>query len=69
MKFTELLKEIAATYPEQPRSFHVLATRFYIGAETLESLKSMAEPLPATNYFQIPPILSHAQVQAIIDNR
>jgi len=60
MKFTELLPQIQATYPEQPRSFHVLATRFYLGAETVETLQS---EVMARRY------LTLRQFQAIVRNR
>ncbi len=37
--FTEFLTHIRAAYREQPRRFHVLAVRFYLGLETEESLR------------------------------
>ncbi len=38
MTFTQLLAQIIATYREQPRRFHVLATRYYRGRETRATL-------------------------------
>jgi len=69
MTFTQLLCAIQSTYPEQPRSFHVIATRYYLGAETLESLRSLATARPVNNNYSLPPLLSEQAVQSIIDNR
>ena len=69
MKFTELLREIQSAYPEQPRVFHVIATRYYLGAESLETLKACALRRPVSGDFSLPPLLSAQAVQAIIDNR
>jgi len=55
MTFSQLLNEIADTYRDESRAFHVLATRYYIGAESRESLKRGP--------------LTSAQVAAIIKNR
>lgn len=62
MRFAELLTEIKATYPEQPRKFHVLATRFYLGVDSLAELKSTQDARGA-------PVLSTEQVETIIRNR
>ena len=43
MKFTELLPEIQATHPEWPRRVQVIATRYYIGAETIDDLNERSE--------------------------
>lgn len=58
MTFLELLKQIQATYPEQPRAFHVMATRFYLGSESIESLQQL-----------IGGVLTEEQVETIIRNR
>jgi hypothetical protein len=64
MKFTQLLPHIQATYPEQPRKFHVLATRYYIGAETTETLRMMS----TTGEWRRR-VLTEKQVDEIIRNR
>lgn len=70
MRFTELLTEIKATYPTEPRKFHVLATRFYLGVDSLAELKSMQDPVEYGFEFQQgTPILSPTQVETIIRNR
>lgn len=72
MKFTELLPEIQATYPEQSRRFHVLATRYYLGAESVESLRALTKYQlleSAIGDFEFKPLLSEEAAQAIIDNR
>ena len=70
MRFTELLAEIAAVYPDQPRKFHVLATRFYIGAETVETLKlQAADQRPTYRYHTLGRTLTNKQVSEIIANR
>jgi hypothetical protein len=56
MKFSELLQEIREAYPEQPRAFHVLATRYYLGIEPIREIRKH-------------PALTEEQKQAIIDNR
>ncbi len=61
MRFLELLPSIQAGYPEQPRAFHVLATRYYIGADTLNDLKRQAVGRHAS--------LTDKQVAEIIRNR
>ena len=42
MRFTELLREIQATYPKHSRKYHVLATRYYLDVESLEELSATA---------------------------
>ena len=70
MRFTELLREIKATYPEQPRAFHVLATRYYLGAETNESLRlQAADERPVYKYHTMDRTLTNRQVSEIIANR
>lgn len=54
MTFTKLLAEITATYQKESRRFHVLATRYYLGKETRDSLT---------------PYLNYQQINAIINNR
>lgn len=70
MTFTALLREIKATYPEQPNAFHVLATRFYLGAETVETLRlQAADARPVTSHYSMGRTLTNKQVAAIINNR
>lgn len=54
MTFSELLAAITATYLEQSRRYHVLATRYYRGKETRDTLARYLTP---------------RQVDAIIANR
>lgn len=63
LTFTQLLHEIEATYPEQPRKFHVIATRYYLGAETHESLKALGPD----GFYR--PYLTTKQINAIKANR
>ena len=74
MRFTELLREITATYREQPRAFHVLATRFYLGAETVQSLREHATTTRPVmdkygETYTMAATLTKPQVAAIIANR
>jgi len=70
MRFTDLLPHIVATYPEQNRAFHVLATRFYVGADRIEDLRYQAAARrPVTSRFDLLPTLSPEQVETIIRNR
>lgn len=78
LTFSSLVRELAAVYREQPRAFHVIAARFYLGAETIEELRKRSERHiaitdgPKTGYSgnaYIRPELTEAQVQAIINNR
>lgn len=65
LTFTQLLPEIEATYREQNRAFHVLATRYYLGAETRETLELQARHVH--NYSH--PMLTQKQVDEIVMNR
>lgn len=70
LTFTVLLREIQATYPEQPRAFHVLATRFYLGAETVETLRlQAADSRPVARYTTMGRTLTNKQVAEILTNR
>jgi hypothetical protein len=71
MTFSTLLAEIRATYPEQPRKFHVLATRFYLGAEGNAATfrARMVTPIPIVRGYDLRPYLTTKQTSAIIDNR
>ena len=70
LTFSQLLKEIAATYREQPRKFHVLATRYYLGAETRETLKlQAADSRPVSGSYEMGRTLTNRQVAEIINNR
>lgn len=69
MRFTELLPEIQAAYPERDRRFHVIATRFYLGAESLETLRSLALWQPTYRSQMMLPILTDEEVETIINNR
>ncbi len=62
MTFTTLLAEIKATYPKEPHEFHVIATRYYLGAETRETLELLGPDARR-------PYLTVAQIQEIINNR
>ncbi len=78
MTFTELVRELKATYPDRPRAFHVLAARFYLGFEKLEELRQRAcrhlstsdgRRTGHTGDHYTAPELTEAQVQEIINNR
>lgn len=69
MRFTELLQEIRATYPAEPRKFHVLAARFYLGVDSIAELKSTQDPIEYGLSHQGTPLLSAEQVKTIIRNR
>ena len=62
MTFTTLLTQIKATYPQEPHKFHVIATRYYLGAETRETLKLLGPEARR-------PYLTAEQIQEIINNR
>ncbi len=64
MRFTELLAEIQATYPEQPRKFHVIATRYYLNVISPDELRQKAHP-----DFRGRTTLTYEQVETIIRNR
>jgi hypothetical protein len=61
MKFTQLVQVLQSTYPEQPRRFHVLAARYYLGADTRDDLDRLTEGRRAP--------LTVAQVNEIVTNR
>ena len=68
MHFTELLREIQATYPKHSRKYHVLATRYYLDVESLEELKRHCEPRECCEG-PLPPMLTYGEVVSIINNR
>lgn len=72
MTFTTLLAEIRATYPEQGRRFHVLATRYYLGAEGNAATFRARTTTPIDvdgRGFRLRPYLTTKQTSAIIENR
>ena len=70
MTFTTLLREIQATYREQPRKFHVLATRYYLGAETRDTLELLARDRHISgSYHSMNATLTPEQVAEIVANR
>ena len=71
MKFTELLKEIQVTYPNETREFHFIATRYYLNIISREELVAFSVPSGRRNGFGKPydAILTEDQVEEIITNR
>ena len=69
MTYTQLLAEINATWPEQPRHVRVLATRYYLGAESRADLERLTKPMPCNRDFCLPPVLTRAQVDNIVSSR
>ena len=69
MKFSELLTEIRATYRDHSPAFHVLATRYYIGADSLADLRRHANPSIITTNCELAPAITQAEVDMIITNR
>ena len=77
LTFSVLVRELGAVYREQPRAFHVIAARYYLGVETHDELCGRAKPTwrsptgfaPATMATCTEPELTEAQVQDIINNR
>lgn len=73
MRFTELHREIKATYRHSSPAFHALATRFYLGVETVASLRQLASEQPCYerhgNTVAQAPILSTEEVEEIVANR
>lgn len=69
MKFTELLAHISSVYKDRSRKFQVLATRFYLGAETQEDLERQAKPIPIHGDYMANPIITYGEVMEIIRNR
>jgi hypothetical protein len=69
MTFTQLLAELDATWREQPRHVRVLATRYYLGAETREDLERLTHPMPCHRDFCLDPVLTRQQVDFIVASR
>jgi len=63
MKFTELWKALREAYPEQPRAFHVIAARYYLGVET------DLQPLTVPRRRGRRPVITVAQMEEIKRNR
>lgn len=44
LRFTEILRTLELTWPEQPHHVRVLAARYYFGSDTAEDLRRLADP-------------------------
>lgn len=64
--FLQMLNRLRADWPEQRRAVHVLAARYYIGADTREDLERQGRPL--VGWSGKSPLTS-AEVSAIIEAR
>jgi hypothetical protein len=69
LTFTALKAQLDATWREQPHKVRVAATRYYLGAETLESLRALARPKHCSGDYMLPPVLTESQVEHIIQLR
>ena len=69
LTFTILLREIKATYQTERHTFHVMATRYYLGAETRASLWASSRPGISSPGRTLPPVLTPTEVEIIIRNR
>lgn len=66
MTYTQILSALNATWREQPKKVRAIAARYYIGAETIESLKSLAMPQHCVEGHTLSPILTEDQVRHIV---
>jgi len=66
MTFSEQLTETTFRFREQPRVFHVLATRYWRGVESLDELQSRTQVRPVTSRHVMSPELSNRQLDLII---
>lgn len=69
LTFTQLLAELTEAWPGTPRHLLVLATRFYLGADTKADLERMARPMPCTRNFDLDPVLTDREVEMIVTSR
>lgn len=69
LTFTEILAELDAIWREQPRHVRVLATRYYLGAETRADLERLTMPMPCNRDFCLDPVLTSREVEMIISSR
>jgi hypothetical protein len=69
LTYTEMMSHLEQTWREQPRTVRAIAARYYIGAESMESLRAMATERPCTSRFNLPPVLTERQVEFIITMR
>ena len=78
LTFSVLVRELRAVYREQPRAFHVIAARYYLGFESGDELRQRSKRHiaitdgPRTGHYgdiHVAAELTEAQVQAIINNR
>ena len=69
MRYSEMKHELDATWYEQPQKVRVLAARYYTGAESLESLRMLTTPRHVISNRTLPPLLTEAQAQHIINCR
>jgi len=72
--FSEMVRQMAECYREQPRKFHVIAARYYLGAMTADEVRIMATDRPCIDSASRYPVthraeLTEAQANEIITNR
>lgn len=66
LTFSQLLRETADSYREQPRVFHVLACRYWLGKESLGELESHTQVREVAPRSHMKPELTIEQVKIII---
>lgn len=69
VKFSDLFPALVAVAPQEPRAYHYVAARFYLGVDSLAELQAYAQPRPVCRGVELPPVLSPLQVDSIIRNR
>lgn len=66
MRYTEMLSALNATWREQPKRVRAIAARYYIGAETAETLQLLTEPQYCVEGHTLSPLLTEDQRRHIV---
>lgn len=69
LTYTEMLSQLNQTWREQPHAVRAIAARYYIGAESIESLRALAQERPCHKHATVRPTITERQVEFIINMR
>lgn len=66
MSYTELKSALDATWSDKSNRMRVLAARYYVGAETVESLRNLTIEHPCHKHATTSPALTEKEANYII---
>lgn len=66
MRYTEMLRHLDHAWGDMPRRVRVIATRYYLGVDTIDDLQAMTEPQPGYRGRAVPPLLTREEADFIV---